>query len=233
MLVSIARKILQGGVLIVIGACLAMGLGILIPGPISVSSENSDPSNGPTRQILVLSNPIHTDIALPADPDVLEALSFVSAEGLELDYPGVVWIVVGWGGRSFYLETPTWADLKPGPVFAALTWDSSVMHVRRSGTIPPEHENVRALELSTAEFQNLLEGVQDSFGTETADPPRAIAGASYDTHDIFFPAKGGFNALVGCNTWTARMLRLAGVRTGLWTPLPSTLDWSLDFHGPG
>ncbi|WP_299470699.1 TIGR02117 family protein [uncultured Roseibium sp.] len=233
MLVSIARKILWGGVLIAFGACLAMGLGILIPGPISVSAEKQDLSDVQTRQILILSNPIHTDIALPADPDVLEALSFVSAEGLELDYPGVFWIVVGWGGRSFYLETPTWAELKPGPVFAALTWDHSVMHVRRSSTIPPEHENVRTLALSPAEFQKLLKGVQDSFGTDTADPPRAIDGASYDAHDIFFPAKGGFNALVGCNTWTARMLRLAGVRTGLWTPLPSTLDWSLDIHGSG
>ncbi|MET1415488.1 TIGR02117 family protein [Roseibium sp. HPY-6] len=210
-----------------------MGLGIAIPGPISVSSDIQGPDDTETRQILVLSNPIHTDIALPADPDVLKALSFVSAEGLELDYPGVFWVVVGWGGRSFYLETPTWADLKPGPVFDALTWDRSVMHVRRSGTIPFEQENVRALELNSEEFQSLLEGVQDSFQIDESDLPRAIKDASYDAHDIFFPAKGGFNALVGCNTWTARMLRLAGVRTGIWTPLPSTLNWSLDFHGSG
>ncbi|MDN3719182.1 DUF2459 domain-containing protein [Roseibium salinum] len=31
---------------------------------------------------------------------------------------------------------------------------------------------------------------------------------------FFFPAKGGFNAFAGCNVWTARMLREAGLRTG-------------------
>lgn len=211
---------------------IAIGLGTVVPRPIALVAAMSNASDlqESTRRILILSNPIHTDIALPADPDVLAAFSFVSDGGLTLDYPGVFWVAFGWGGRSFYVETPTWADLKPGPVFNALTWDASVMHVRRVGDIPLELESVTPVDLSPDEFGQLLEGIRNSFQSKAGAVPLAIEGAAYDGHDIFFPAKGGFNAFLGCNVWTARMLRQAGLRTGVWTPLPVTLNWSLQLH---
>ncbi len=54
-----------------------------------------------------------------------------------------------------------------------------------------------------------------------------IEGAAYGLDDAFFEARGGFNALAGCNTWTAAMLRQGGLTTGWWTPLPQLLDWSV------
>lgn len=209
---------------------IAIGLGTLVPRPFSLPPSTEDRQEEVKRRILVLSNLIHTDIALPADPDVLEALSFVSSEGLELDYPGVFWIIVGWGSRSFYVETPTWSDLKPGPVIDALTWDRSVMHVRRAGEISTSLPNVREISLTPDEFDGLVQDIRTSFQKEDGLSPVAISGAAYDAHDIFFPANGGFNAFLGCNTWTALMLRQAGVKTGFWTPLPFTLNLSLDLH---
>jgi uncharacterized protein (TIGR02117 family) len=196
------------------GSLLAMGLGILVPRPFQFPDMAAAGQGNPadTRRILILSNPIHTDIALPADRDVLEAFGFVSESGLALDHPGVFWIVFGWGGRSFYLETPTWADLKPGPVINALTWDASVMHVRRTGDIPQSFEAVRTLDLRKADFDALVSGIRLSFSAVPGEQPVPIPSAAYD------------------NTWTARMLRTAGVRTGTWTPLPMTLTWSLALH---
>lgn len=209
-----------------------MGLGIVVPRPVSLFADQSAAQGGAggLRKVLVLSNPIHTDIALPADPDVLEAFSFVGDAGLDLDHPGVFWVVFGWGSRSFYIETPTWDDLKPGPVINALTWDASVMHVRRAGDIPVDLPDVRVLTMSEEQFDTLLKEIRQSFAGDETEVQSAIPEASYDAHDIFFPAKGGFNALMGCNTWTARMLRLAGFQTGVWTPLPMTLMWSIDLH---
>ncbi len=231
-MMKLLRRFLIGICLVVFTAVVALGLGALVPRPLFDSSPVMEvaQSSADKRRILILNNPIHTDIALPADPDVLEAFGFVSDGGLELDYPGVFWIAFGWGGRSFYIETPTWGDLKPGPVIDALTWDASVMHVRRTGDIPLEQESVRVVELSQLEFEELVNDIRTSFQSDGTAPPTAIPGVAYDAHDIFFPAVGGFNAMMGCNTWTADMLRRAGVKTGMWTPLPLTLDWSLDLH---
>jgi uncharacterized protein (TIGR02117 family) len=207
--------------LVIVGAVAA---GALIPLPLW--SQETEHNGGETRRILVLSNPIHTDIAIPLDAETRAAFAFLERSGVPVAEPGAKWMIIGWGGRAFYLETPTWGDLKPMPVFRALTVDSSVLHVDVTGELDEGHPAVTALELGVKEFAQLQVFIRDSF----AQPPDAVAAipdAGYGPYDRFFEAKGAFNALVGCNTWTAQALRAAGVRTGLWNPLPQTLTLSL------
>ncbi len=231
---GVASWILRGltGLAIFISGLVILGVfGIAIPRGETGGAHADAAVPVAARTVLLLSNPIHTDIALPATPDVLEAFDFVSEGGLELDYPGVQWVIFGWGSRRFYVETPSWADLKPGPVVAALTLDSSVMHVARAGYIDADAPEVRGLTLSADGFRKMVEAIRQDFAPGADGSRKAIEGVSYTAHDAFFPAKGTLNALNGCNTWTARMLRQAGLTTGWWTPLPQTLTWSLDLHG--
>jgi uncharacterized protein (TIGR02117 family) len=184
---------------------------------------------GSARSILVLTNPIHTDIAIPIDPDVRARFAFLEEAGMPTGDPQVRWLIFGWGGRSFYLETPTWAELKPGPLFRALTLDRSVMHVDIAGAIPDQHPAVTRFEIGDAEFARLTEFIAASFAPAGGEP-LVIAGRGYGATDQFYEAEGRFNALVGCNTWTARALRAAGLQTGWWNPLPLTLAKSLEIH---
>ena len=110
--------------ILVIGAALLLA-GTLVPRPFF-----AEPDSGPaSRRILAIGNPIHTDIAIPLDPDVLARFEPLVRAGIKADLPGARYLVFGWGGRAFYIATPTWADLKPGPLFTSLTLDASVMHV--------------------------------------------------------------------------------------------------------
>jgi uncharacterized protein (TIGR02117 family) len=68
--------------------------------------------------------------------------------------------------------------------------------------------------------------IQTSF-TRQADEVAVVPEAGYGDNDRFFEANGYFNVVVGCNTWAAAALRAAGLRTGLWNPLPQTLTLSL------
>ena len=175
MVVRWLRRGFSGLALIALAALFLVGLGTLVPRPLSFQKEAlvTPEAHVASRRILLLSNPIHTDIAFPADPDVLSALGFVSHAGLDLDYPGVFWVIVGWGSRSFYIETPTWSHLKPGPVFDAVTWDRSVMHVRRAGRIPETLDNVRPIDLAPAQFDRLLAQVSASFDVGEVGRPDA------------------------------------------------------------
>lgn len=206
--------------LFVAAIVLVVVAGTLIPRPF-----RPVPDDGPaTRRILVIDNPIHTDIALPVDETVRGRFAALAGSGLPIDHLGAKYLVFGWGSRAFYIETPTWSDLKPGPLLAALTLDSSVMHVSVTGPLYGANQHWRGFDLTEAEFERLMDFIEDSFG----DVPTPIAGAGYGDNDQFFEAKGRFNALVGCNTWAAAALRSAGVRTGWWNPLPQTLSVSLD-----
>jgi uncharacterized protein (TIGR02117 family) len=180
-------------------------------------------------EILLLANPIHTDIALPMDDEVRVAFADFIPAGLPVDMPGVEYLVFGWGGRSFYIETPTWGDLRPLPVLRALTIDRSVMHVSVAGLIDLSHPAVRPLAVTAEGRSQMIAAIRASF-VRKGDAPVVVPGAAYGTDDAFFEAVGSFNALIGCNTWTAAMVRAGGVRTGWWTPLPQLLDLSIDLH---
>lgn len=218
------RRILQAALAVIAIIILAAAIGTLLPRPL-FGSKNV--TSGDTRRILVLSNPIHTDIAIPLNDETRSAYAFLGASGIAIADPRVEWLVIGWGGRSFYLETPTWADLKPMPVLRALTVDRSVMHVDIAGPIDEAHPSVRAFDLPAESFENLSAFIQASFVRRDGEV-LLIPDAGYGAHDQFFEAHGAFNALIGCNTWTAGALRAAGLRTGFWNPLPQSLGLSLD-----
>jgi len=201
-------------------------LGTFIPYPLGAASA----ANG-ERRILVVSNPIHTDIAIPVDADTLARFDFLAPAGLPVAHPDARWLLVGWGGRSFYLETPTFADIKLEPTLRALTLDRSVRHVDVVTTIVQGHPQVQELAISEQDYARLLDAMLASFTREDgAVVP--IDGYAQGASDRFFEAEGTFNALLGCNTWTARMLREAGLRTGLWNPLPVSLSTSLALFNP-
>jgi uncharacterized protein (TIGR02117 family) len=204
-------------------------LGTLVPRPLLPLPTGE--GEAPVREILLLSNPIHTDIALRLDDELRSTFAALGGSGFAIDHPDAVYLVLGWGGRAFYIETPTWADLKPGPAFKALTVDRSVMHADLAGEIVTDNPAVRRVALSDAGYRQMVAAMLGSFATDAAGGLEPVADAAYGPNDMFFEANGHFNALLGCNTWTAAMLRAGGVRTGWWTPLPPLLTWSLDLHG--
>lgn len=213
--------------LIVLALALAAPVvGALVPRPLFPVAADAA-GEGATRRLLVLANPIHTDIAFPVDQDVLERFGFLADAGLPIYDPNVRWIVAGWGGREFYLETPEWSDLKAGPLFKGLTRDRSVMHMGVAGEIDPASAGVLPLDLSPAEFDRMVEATMAGFATDGGGRLDLIEGRSYGEYDRFYEANGSFTALLGCNTWTGAVLRAGGVRTGLWNPLPQSLVWSV------
>ncbi|WP_457584170.1 TIGR02117 family protein [Ensifer canadensis] len=213
------------------GLVLAVVFGTVVPRPLlpSTATAAAVESAVAGERILILASPIHTDIAIPLNDETRARFAFAGEAGVPLDQPEARWLIFGWGGRSFYLETPTWSELKPMPVSRALTLDSSVMHVDIAGAIVEPQPSVTSVDLKRADFEKLMTFISGSFA-RNGSAVLPVEGFSYGYADRFFEAEGVFNALFGCNTWTARALREAGLRTGFWNPLPSTLGLSLRLH---
>jgi uncharacterized protein (TIGR02117 family) len=159
------RRVLKWLALCALAVALIVVAGTLIPRPLFEPAQDAQ-----TRRILVLSNPVHTDIAIPLTTDVRERFAFLGEAGIPIANPAAQWVVFGWGGRDFYLETPTWSDLKPRPVFKALTLDRSVMHIDVAGAIPEPHPAVTGFEISEAAFGRLVSFVEDSFEASNTGP---------------------------------------------------------------
>ncbi|MDX8534247.1 TIGR02117 family protein [Mesorhizobium sp. VK25A] len=220
------RKLRRFLAMLVAAVLLAAALGTLVPRPLWPAAMAEGEG---TRHILVLKNQIHTDIAVPFDDGVRRRFAFLADAGLPIEAPEARYIVFGWGGRAFYLETPTWSQLKAAPVLKALTLDASVMHVDVAGAIKEELPDVIGFYVDDEHFSALLDYIAASF-QQGPNGPVVIENAGYSTYDRFYEANGHFNALVGCNTWTAAALRTAGLRTGWWNPLPVSLWWSMRLY---
>ena len=219
------RRILRLLGVVILAAAAAVSLGTLVPRPLfGGAADEAAP-----RHILVFTNPIHTDIAVPIDDAVLQKFGFLRDAGIAADLPEARYLVFGWGSKAFYIGTPTWSELKPGPLFAALTLDDSVMHVDLAGDVALPQPTVQRFELGEAGFAAMLDFIDRSFVRGAAGVQR-IPDVAYGAYDGFFDAHGTFNALAGCNTWTAAALREAGLTTGWWNPLPATLNVSLGLY---
>ncbi len=164
-------------------------------------------------RIYVEDNGIHTGIVLPADgwDDIVAPEHFRDPR-----YAGHRWRSFGWGDRAFYIETPTWRDLRPMTVVrAAAGSERTVMHVDAVPE-PRVGGQVRALDLRPEEYARLIAFIRASFARGAPIP-------GYGDDDVFYPAVGRYSAIRTCNAWTGEALRYAGVRVGVWTPLSSSV----------
>lgn len=167
-------------------------------------------------RIYVVDNGIHTGIVVPAAgwEDLVRAADFADPR-----YARHGWRSFGWGDRAFYVETPTWADLRPMTVLrAAFGSERTVMHVDAIPE-PRPGADVRSVVLDAAQFARLTRFIRASFA-----PGAARHG--YGPDDVFYPAVGHYSAVRTCNAWTGAALTRAGVRMGAWTPTSgSVLRW--------
>lgn len=78
--------------------------------------------------IYVQSNGIHTDVCLPAITKEFNWLDFVPKEDF-LNNQSFDFITIGWGDKGFFLDTPTWAELKVSTALNAAFLPLSLIHI--------------------------------------------------------------------------------------------------------
>ena len=218
--------------------------------------------NAPPVIIHVISNGVHADIVLPArvegEPGLADVLGLEEEAGQDDGMAGEAGnpptsehraattllpdnahLAVGWGGREFYLTTPTWEQLRPGAALRALALAPAALHVEVMPGPPLPDADTRTLHLSRQGYRNLVTFMAASLTRDAAGRPMRIrttqeSGATpqsgstgYGPDSLFFEAAGRFSPLRTCNTWAAEALGAAGVRTPAWTPLPQFVLYHL------
>ncbi|MBU6122531.1 TIGR02117 family protein [Hymenobacter siberiensis] len=176
-------------------------------------------SNAPADVTVFLrTNGVHTDIVLPIKTNQIDWGQSLPIANIPSQDSTMRYIAFGWGDKGFYLDTPTWADLKVSTAFVAAFWlGSSAMHTTYFHSLAPGPETI-PLHLSHAEYARLIAYIQRSFALDVAGRTQHIAGHSYGPDDAFYEAHRVYSFLYTCNTWTNNALKASGQRACLWTP---------------
>lgn len=200
------------------GFALSAWIGAAIPR--NAGWEEPDPSKEPTIAILIGTNGVHTEIVMPIISAEQDWRALFPQEDITAQRE-TTHVAVSWGERVFFLETRRWSDTNPITAISALTGGDGILHVAHYRN-PAPSESYRALNLTPDQYRALTQ----SIAAQLVDNHRATRLSGYGSYDVFYDARGTYNLANTCNQWTADRLADAGVKTGLWTPLPGgVMQW--------
>jgi uncharacterized protein (TIGR02117 family) len=195
---------------------MAYGLLVTLMSFIPVNS-NQSAIDEPKVDIFILSNGVHTDIVVPVKNDSYDWSKRIKFEHTKDKDATAKYLAIGWGDRGFYLETPTWADLKVSTALKAATGlSSSALHTTFYKTMK-EDAYCKKIQISTLEYQKLVLFIYDSFEIKSGDNIEIKTDAVYGKNDIFYEAKGSYSLFYTCNSWANQALKAANQKAALHT----------------
>jgi uncharacterized protein (TIGR02117 family) len=201
-------------------------LAALILGAVPANRGWREAKEGVT--VFVRTNGVHTWILVPKVTPEMDWRPLVPSGHLkDQRWGGGNYVALGYGNRTFYLETPTWGDLSMKNAFlAAFGRGRSLMHADHDHDPQPSGDT-RPIVLRHEEYRRLVDFARGSFQYDSQGRTIPLLGRGYGASDMFYEAVGPYNAVYTCNSWTGRALRHAGVKTGVWTPLSQSIMWRL------
>lgn len=169
--------------------------------------------------IYLKTNGVHTDLVLPVKTPQKDWSEHILYKNTRSGDTTFNYVAFGWGDKGFYLETPTWSDLKASTAFkAAFGLSTSAVHATFYNSLREGERCVR-LEIAQEQYQRLVAFIEKSFQTDAAGTPIVIpTEARYGKHDAFYEGKGSYSLFHTCNTWANNALKASGQKACWWTP---------------
>lgn len=168
--------------------------------------------------IYLWSNGVHTDFVLPTHSPQQNWTDIFLPHHVK-DGQARAWTAIGWGDKGFYLNTPTWAELKVSTALKAISGTSqSAMHV----TFYDDKEvascqRCAKVSISPAQYQQLITYIKKDITWQNHQAMPIDTTAQYGDTDAFYEAKGSYFLFYTCNTWVNEGLKAMGVPSAWWT----------------
>lgn len=178
-----------------------------------ITSEN-------TISMYLITNGVHTDLVVPSKSpykDWTQEFHFANTKNTDSTFQ---WLALGWGDKGFYLETPTWAELKPSVAFkAAFGLSTTAIHATYYKSMMVG-QDCRELNVTPSQYQRFIDYVESSMQHDQENKIIVVStNAVYGDNDAFYEANGAYSMLHTCNTWTNTGLKKLGQNACFWAAL--------------
>jgi uncharacterized protein (TIGR02117 family) len=215
--VSVLKKIAIGLLCILALIPLYLLVALLcsyIPYNIDFTSEKEAPI-----VIQLHSNGVHTDIIVPIENDQY------NWHYLLPNIPSTAhYVSFGWGDKGFYLNTPTWSDLKISTAFnAAFGLSTTAMHVSYFKKALPLSSHTVSVAINQNQYKTLCNYILSSFQKDDFQKIILIPHDRRYYDGDFYDAQGTYSLFTSCNSWVNKGLKKSTIKTCYWTPF----DWPL------
>jgi len=168
--------------------------------------------------IYIKTNGVHTDIVMPVRNDVTDwsrEVKYANTRSQDTTYG---YLAMGWGDKGFYLQTPTWADLKASVACkAAFGLSTTAIHATYYAQLR-EDATCRRIDISKEQYMRLVQFIIADFCKDDDGHFMPIrTNANYGATDAFYEANGRYSLFYTCNTWANSALKHCGQKCCVWT----------------
>jgi uncharacterized protein (TIGR02117 family) len=187
----------------------------LIGSVIPANSDWQQPQTG--VPIFVETNGVHVSLILPMAAAGQDLSDLIRPEHLaNRDLYGTH-AMIGWGHKAVYRNAQTWGDVRSGDIGSAIIGsDDTTLHIYH--LVNPQPSDIRkAFRVTEAQYRTIVAEVRASFKVANG---QSKAYPAYGPNNLFYDSLGRYSAINTCNEWTGGVLRRAGVKVGVWTPMP-------------
>jgi len=191
---------------------------ILVSFGLSKIEVNSDIATDKKEiEVFIRTNGVHTDIVVPIKNELKDWSKEIQFQQTKSKDSLMNYLSFGWGDKGFYLETPTWSDLKASTAFnAAFGLGESAMHTTFYKKIKEGDDCVK-INITKEEYLQLVRYIDSSFERNKGGNLVFIPATTYDKNDSFYEANGKYSLFYTCNTWTNSALKSANQKAAFWT----------------
>jgi uncharacterized protein (TIGR02117 family) len=167
--------------------------------------------------IFVETNGVHVSLILPMAAAGEDLSDFIRPEHLtDRDLYGTH-AMIGWGHGRVYRNAQYWRDVRSGDIASAIFGSNyTTLHIYHLIDPQPAGHRKRFY-VSEAQYKHIVADVRGTF--RLAKDGNSKAYPAYGPNNLFYDSNGRYTAINTCNEWTASILRRAGVRIGIWTPM--------------
>lgn len=187
---------------------------------------NASNKNGAIT-IYVYNSGIHTDLIIPVQNQFWDWQDKIDLKSLAAESKSIKYLAFGFGDRSYFLETYQGQSAKFATTFQALFLPTPpAIRVLLYRDVPQIMPEIKCVKVSNSNYLKLVDFINDSFEIDTQNQ-KIIIEKIPENQGGFYEARGTYSILRGCNDWTAEALRIAEIKTPLWSSLASSIMWHL------
>jgi uncharacterized protein (TIGR02117 family) len=168
--------------------------------------------------IYVKSNGVHTDIVLPLENNIIYWAKLFPFEYTKSKSKDFNYISIGWGDKGFYLDTPTWSELKVSTALnAGLGIGGTAFHITYYKELEEDDKTIQ-VPISKEQYASIVSTIKKNLQYSKEGLAINIkTEAQYGENDAFYEALGSYSIFHTCNTWTNNALKEANLPSLKWT----------------
>jgi len=202
-------------VLAIIAFLLLYLLAAFVLSKLTINKESSAPEE---MDIYLLTNGIHSDIVVPTITDQINWFTKLNFLNPTQDISTYKYLAIGWGDKGFYLNTPSWSELKVSTALKATVGISgTAIHATYYEDMSAA-EDCKKIRISKEQYSRLINYIENSFEKDaTGQFIKIETTANRGDRDAFYEAKGRYHIFNTCNNWTNKGLKASGQKACLWT----------------